>query len=605
VSIDTGDDIGYNETLITFERKEVVSEASANETAQLMKYSKPAALAACMLLIVLAFHLAVAWQDFAVLVRNGFLYDDSFYAFKIAQNIAAGRGVSFDGVHPTSGFQPLYVFLLVPAYLLSGGDPILPIHMALTMLAVFTSLTAGLIYLIARRSVGTAASLAAAAVWAFSPVVTRQGANGLETALTAFMIVLAFYFYLARVRSVERPPAWRFLALGLLLGLTVLSRIDSLLLVLVMLLDYLLLLRRSGAPSKRLVPAGLIPLGVLLLYGPWLVFNMIESGSPLQDSGTATRYLSLAYANYFNYSAENLASSGPGYSFVWTQIAHSFAVLKVVPPVHVIFRSLDRVGAAFGEIGGFRVAANVMGVVALALFAWAVARWRRDEARSRRSEIDPLLWFSGLLVASYSLYVFGSFYFIRYYYPLYIAGSLYFAFLLQDAFDWYRRRAPRARRAVAAVVAAYAALFVFFSYSQAFRSRSVYPFYDIACWVSENTGEDETIGAFQCGTIGYLSGRRIINLDGKVNRDALAALKDGCLEDYCRTEGINVVLDHERILDLFLGESRAAFGDSCATVPQGEMKHPTGWLALRISPPPEAKAAPGGAGAKSGASLKP
>ncbi|RJR29131.1 MAG: hypothetical protein C4574_03750 [Candidatus Latescibacterota bacterium] len=569
-----------------------------------MLKSKHAALAAVMLFAVLAFHLAVAWQDFGVLARNGFLYDDSFYAFKIAQNIAAGRGVTFDGAHSTSGFQPLYVFLLVPAYLVSGGDPVLPIHIALTMLAVFTCLTAGLIYLIARRYAGRAAALAAAVVWAFSPVVTRQGTNGLETAVTAFMIVLALHYYLGRVRSVERPPARRFLALGLLLGLAVLSRIDSLLLALVILLDYLLLLRRSGAPSRRILPVGLLPIGALLLYGPWLVYNMIGSGSPLQDSGTATRYLSLAYANYFHYSAENLASDGPGYSFIWTQLQHSLAILKVIPPVHVFFRSLDRIGAAAGAIGGFRVAANVVGLAALALFGWTVARWRRSGERARRREIDPLLWFSGLLVASYSLYIFGSFYFIRYYYPLYIAGCLYFAFILQDVFDWYRRRGPRARRLVATAAAAYAALFVYFSYSQAFRSRPIYPFYDIARWVRENTEENDTIGAFQCGTIGYLSGRKIINLDGKVNRAALAALKSGCLEDYCRTEGINVVLDHERILDLFFGDAREAFGDSCTTVPQGKMKHPTGWLALRLPSPAASNRAPGAAAPRSGAALK-
>ncbi len=549
-----------------------------------MQKHNNAVLATGILLAILAFHLAIAWQGFAVLARNGFLYDDSFYAFKIAQNIAAGRGVTFDGEHSTSGFQPLYVFLLVPVYLAANGDPILPIHIALTMLAVFTCLTAGLIYLIARRHAGRAAALAAALVWAFSPVVIRQGANGLETALAAFMIALAFYYYLARVRQVERPPARRYLALGLLLGLAVLSRIDSLLLVLVLSLDYLLLLRRSGAPAKRLLPVGLVPLGVIALYGPWLVYNMLESGSPLQDSGTATRYLSLAYTNYFHYSPESLAADGPGYSFVWKQLAHSFATMQVIPPVHVFFRSLDRAGTAAGAVGGFRVAAGAIGLVALALFAWAVARWQRNVGRARRSEIDPLLWFSGLLVASYSLYIFGSFYFIRYYYPIFIVGSIYFAFLLEDAVGWYRRRGARTRLAFAAAAVGYAALFVYFAYSQAFRSQPVYPFYDVACWASENTDEGDTIGSFQCGTIGYLSGRKTINLDGKVNRDALAALRGGCLDDYIRDEGISVVLDHERILALFLGASRDSLG-RCTTVPRGAMSHPTGWLALRLPPP--------------------
>ena len=46
-------------------------------------------------------HLSVSWQDFSTLAKNGYLYDDSFYAFKIAQNIVAGNGATFDGTTPT------------------------------------------------------------------------------------------------------------------------------------------------------------------------------------------------------------------------------------------------------------------------------------------------------------------------------------------------------------------------------------------------------------------------------------------------------------------------------------------------------------------------
>lgn len=40
--------------------------------------------------------------------------DDAFYYFKIAQNIAAGRGSTFDGLHPTNGYHPLWMGLLIP-----------------------------------------------------------------------------------------------------------------------------------------------------------------------------------------------------------------------------------------------------------------------------------------------------------------------------------------------------------------------------------------------------------------------------------------------------------------------------------------------------------
>ena len=85
-----------------------------------------------LFVVVLLFHLSVLWQDFATLAKNGYLYDDSFYAFKIAQNIASGHGATFDGVHPTNGFQPLYVFLLVPLFWLFGSNLVAPIYAAKT-----------------------------------------------------------------------------------------------------------------------------------------------------------------------------------------------------------------------------------------------------------------------------------------------------------------------------------------------------------------------------------------------------------------------------------------------------------------------------------------
>jgi len=122
-------------------------------------------LALLVLLAILALHLYIAWQDIDTLSRNGFLYDDSFYAFKIARNIADGNGITFDGVHPTTGFQPLYVFMLVPAFMISGESLSIPIYIALSMLALFTVMTAYLIYLIARKYTGFGAAVTAAAIW--------------------------------------------------------------------------------------------------------------------------------------------------------------------------------------------------------------------------------------------------------------------------------------------------------------------------------------------------------------------------------------------------------------------------------------------------------
>src|ERR1700676_5493013 len=52
-----------------------------------------------------------------LLVRIG---DDASYYMTTARNLAAGRGMTFDGIHPTNGFHPLWLLMLVPLFLLHG-----------------------------------------------------------------------------------------------------------------------------------------------------------------------------------------------------------------------------------------------------------------------------------------------------------------------------------------------------------------------------------------------------------------------------------------------------------------------------------------------------
>src|SRR5262245_27151358 len=94
-----------------------------------------------LLLAGFLFRLSFVAHDMRDLVTRGPLYDDSFYAFEVARHIARGHGSTFDGVHPTNGYQPLYVLLLVPVYWLSGDHAAAPIYVALVASALVNVLT--------------------------------------------------------------------------------------------------------------------------------------------------------------------------------------------------------------------------------------------------------------------------------------------------------------------------------------------------------------------------------------------------------------------------------------------------------------------------------
>lgn len=561
--------------------KGIRKASSAKELAKIMTDKSRNTLVVCVLLAIVVFHLAVAWQDFSTLARNGFLYDDSFYAFQIARNMAEGNGMTFDGIHPTTGFQPLYVFLLVPVFMLTGGDQTIPIHIALSILAIFSGLTGYLLYRITKRYVGFAAAITATLIWAFSPIVIKQTANGLETAIASFMIAASVLYYLARVRNQDDPPVSRFLVLGLLLGLGIVSRIDGTFLALIMVLDYLFVLKRRGASRRDLARLMLVPAGVFILYGPWVLFNIVESGSIIQDSGRATRFLSLAYSSYFGYGPESLAFKGPDISFIWTHLEHAVSSLKIIPPVQVFFRSAEKLDVILGTGAAFRIVGNIAGFILLIGAGIAIVGWRKDKRRSKRGEVNFLLLYSGILLLSYSFYIFGAFFFMRYFYPVYLVACIYLAFFLQDGFDWLRTRSIIFKRVAIAAAAAYIFVFSLFSYSQAFRSHPIYPYYDIAKWIDVNTEKEDRLGVFQCGTIGYLCDRLVINLDGKVNREAFFALEAGNLTEYLKDEGIDVVIDHFKIMEIFLGITPGTMEASCTRVALGSMYPRCGWYSFR------------------------
>lgn len=543
------------------------------------------------LLVVLAaaaaVHFAVAALDFPTLARNGFLYDDSFYDFQIARHIAHGDGASFDGTHLTNGFQPLYVWMLVPMYWAAGSNETLPIHGALALSALCTVASAYLLYRLLARRVSETAAIVAAALWAFSPIVVRQAANGLETSLAVLMLAATVVFYLEKIRPDDRVERRRLVTLGFLSGLCILARADLGFLVLAMCLDFLLVRRsrRAGPAWRRDV--AIAGAACLLVCLPWMVYGYFAVGSPFPESGRATRFLAIAYAPFFNLGPHSMMTNGPTSTFVAEHLERSIETLKVIPAFHPFFRGATKLGERLHEARPTEYAADAVGVVMLAAFVfWWLRRRNTTEGRECR-EFEFLLGFTAMMVVAYSAFVFGVFFFLRYYYPVYFVGMIFAGIALHDAIIFFQSRSLRVRGLALAGTGVYAVSLLFMGYTSAFRSTPVYRFYDAAKWIKTHTDSSDTIGTFQSGAIGYLSGRRVINLDGKVNREAFAALRAGQLPAYVRTAGIDLVMDNAGVIDLFLGpwsDAEKKLMESERVFTGGENGVP-GWIGYRISPP--------------------
>jgi hypothetical protein len=85
-----------------------------------------------------------------------------------------------------------------------------------------------------------------------------------------------------------------------------------------------------------------------------------------------------------------------------------------------------------------------------------------------------------------------------------------------------------------------------------------------------------------------------VNLDGKVNAEAYRAMRAGHLRDYVRDAHIDLVLDSERVLDLFLGPWSPADRERIAhdAVFIGADYGVAGWIGYRVTPPRSLNAGP-------------
>ncbi len=155
---------------------------------------------------------------------NWFPTDDAFFYFKVAQNIAEGRGSTFDGFGLTNGYHPLWLLVCVPVFWLARYDLYLPLRVLVLLLGLLQWGSAWLLFRWLRAGLRLPAALLGSAFWALYPYLhTLTARNGLETGLSAFFL-LAVLAYLSR-------PGFSLWRAGLLAALAFLSRLDNIFLL--------------------------------------------------------------------------------------------------------------------------------------------------------------------------------------------------------------------------------------------------------------------------------------------------------------------------------------------------------------------------------------
>lgn len=453
-------------------------------------------------------------------------FDDAWYYWGIADNVAAGHGSTFDGVNETNGYHPLWLALSVPAYALGaegmGAGRLLLAVQAVLYGAALVVLARGIarqagdwrrterLDATRRRDVRTTGTAVVATAWALlcvGPFVLKTFVNGMESAV----LVLAYALLLVRVlrptprRLLDTDPRWQWWT-GAVLVLLFLARTDAAVVAGCLGLWLVAGHRRgeAGATLRAVLRVG-GPVALALLA--FLVANQLAFDTPLQVSGLHKR----------------------------------------------------------ADLTGARIVVLALTWGGAALVGWR--SWRaagRAPRASRFPRVADLWRRTGWYVAG-CLVLVGYYHGLQtqqwlwYYSPLVlyllVLVPLTTADFVETAVVEGRPDAP-VRRTVLPVAAILVVPILVGSVVQVGGLvdpdvRSIQEANrDTAEWIGDNLPDDAVLASWDAGVVGYFTPQRVVNIDGLVNSKAFYdATQEGTVGDFLRADGVRYLVNHGQDVD--------------------------------------------------------
>lgn len=96
--------------------------------------------------------------------------DDAFYYFTISRHLARGQGSTFDGLHRTNGYHPLWAIAQTPVHWLTS-DPSTALRLILLLAALVSAVTVVMLFLSVKALAGNRTAFLVAALWGVHPAM--------------------------------------------------------------------------------------------------------------------------------------------------------------------------------------------------------------------------------------------------------------------------------------------------------------------------------------------------------------------------------------------------------------------------------------------------
>lgn len=431
--------------------------------------------------------------------------EDAFYMLTIAWNLAEGSGLVYNYNEATTGIQPLTTFIygmLAWVIQAAGYDKwdftrIVFLFNVLIIFLFYYSIKS----LLKKVNVSHDNSLLLLLLILFNFNLYRTFTYGLETGLYLFLfalcIISSYNLFIGNKNN------YKILFFGLAAGLCVLVRIDFAVILLVFLLINLI--------TKKLKIKEVLLIGLItgFIASPWFIYVYISTNSIIPSSGSAqaqfvqfedlfSRPLSMFVAIITNF-----------FPLIYTGGKLPVALAAIIILLAVIFYNFKQ---------NQQILLQFKSDNFKQLFVWGLS-------------VMPLL-------IVYILFFWAAHFYIRYSAPLLIFATVLIFVFVNDKLN---KKSSNLILAIIMVITFFMQAYYSFHLGRVGNTHTV-----SAGFIKSNFPTIK-VGSFQSGVIGYFNSN-VVNLDGKINKDALLALRQNKLDEFVDKEKIDVLIDWPSVI---------------------------------------------------------
>ncbi len=461
------------------------------------------------------------------------LPDDCFYYLKTCQYIALGQGSTFDGIHLTNGYHPLWM-MITTALASFIHSPFVLLKTALSLSILASCISTLVLYKLLKKITYTWwIPLVGSSLYFFNPQAIANSMDTLGTAVSTLFFIIALYITVLHSKNKNRIKGFIPL-LGVVLGLLFLARTDNVFYI----IAFFFMAIYQNQKQLRLKNA-LILTGVsLLIISPWLVWSLIRFGSFMQSQGLALPFLR---------QQTYLLSGKSHLSMLSVSCWHFLNFLIKELPANLGFTTIFFPASIF----------------ALSLFIIGLRRQDKElqEAQIIRNSVKVVLFLYLAGICLVFSHTFWRWFPRIWYFDQLIILSAFFVGLALIVLDT-KRLFPRIvklfypdaepantflRAVISMVIVVLLLLPLWRGTGRLIRGDYFWQteMLDAAYWLKDNSKKDDVAAAFNAGIISFFSERRVVNLDGAINNAAYAALKKKDLMRLMYQSGVSYYLDYD------------------------------------------------------------